>query len=543
MSGTIRVPSPINETVRPYAPGDAARTELQTRMAEMASERVDIPVIVGGKEIRTGDTREIRSPHNREQVLGRWHASRPEDIKAGIEASLSAQKDWANWHWEDRAGVFLKAAELLSTKWRPTLNAATMLGQSKNAFQAEIDAACEMIDFFTFNAHFAQQIFDIQPACEKGVWNRTDYRPIEGFVYAISPFNFTAIGGNLAGAPAMMGCGVLWKPSSEAVYSGYYTYKLLEEAGLPPGVINFVPGNPVQTTEIALSHRDFAGLHFTGSTSVFKSMWRTVGERMDTYRAYPRLVGETGGKDFIVAHTSADPDALRTAIIRGAFEYQGQKCSATSRVYVPESVWAKMGSDLADEADSLQMGDPIDFSNYINAVIHRSSFDKISGYIDRAKTSADIEVIAGGSYDDSRGFFVRPTILLSTNPKHESMCEEIFGPVVSIYVYPDNQWSQTLDLVDETSPYALTGAVFSQDRAAVREALERLRFAAGNFYINDKPSGAVVGQQPFGGSRASGTNDKAGSMFNLLRWLSPRSLKETLAPPTDYRYPYLGKDL
>lgn len=542
MSGTIRVPVPVNEPVFSYHPGDPARSELQRRIAEMASDDVEIPVIVGGKEIRTGDLREIRSPHNHDQLLGTWHAARPEDVQAGIDASIAAQKDWAARPWEDRAAIFLKAAELLSTTWRSTLNAATILGQSKNAYQAEIDAACELIDFFRFNASFAEQIFDQQPISEKGVWNRTEYRALEGFVYAVSPFNFTAIGGNLCGAPAMMGCSVLWKPSDHAVYSGYYTYRLLEEAGLPPGVINFVPGDPVQITDQALSSSEFAGLHFTGSTAVFKSLWGTVGQRMDTYRSYPRLVGETGGKDFIVAHPSADPDALRTAIIRGSFEYQGQKCSAASRAYIPESVWAKMGADTADQTDSLTMGDPKDFSNFINAVIHRGAYDRIAGYLERAKSSSEVEILAGGTCDDSDGFYVRPTLLKSSDPAYESMCEEIFGPVMTVYVYPDNKWSDTLDLVDQTSPYGLTGAVFSQDRGAVREALNRLRYSAGNFYINDKPTGAVVGQQPFGGSRASGTNDKAGSMLNLLRWLSPRSIKETQSPPTDYRYPFLEED-
>ncbi|NNF27332.1 MAG: L-glutamate gamma-semialdehyde dehydrogenase, partial [Gemmatimonadetes bacterium] len=508
----------------------------------LASSEIEVPVIIGGKEIRTGDTEDIRAPHDHSLKLGTWHKAGEDEVRKAIESTLEAREEWARRPWADRAAIFLKAAELLSTTWRSTLNAATMLGQSKNPFQAEIDAACELIDFWRFNAYFAEQIFDQQPHSDTGVWNRTDYRPLEGFVYAVSPFNFTAIGGNLTGAPAMMGCGVVWKPSDSAVYSGYLTYKLLEEAGLPPGVINFVPGNPVTITDVAMGHPDFAGLHFTGSTAVFKSLWTKVGENIDTYRSYPRLVGETGGKDFIVAHPSADVDALRTAIVRGAFEYQGQKCSAASRAYIPASVWKSLKGGLIDDTESLKMGDVRDFRNVVNAVIHKRSFDKVSGYIERAKAASGVEVLAGGQCDDSDGFFVRPTILLAESPDYESMCEEIFGPVITVHVYPDNAWEDTLALVDGTSPYALTGAVFSQDRAAVRQALERLRFSAGNFYVNDKPTGAVVGQQPFGGARASGTNDKAGSPLNLLRWLSPRSLKETLVPPTDYRYSFMDEE-
>ncbi|MXX35805.1 MAG: L-glutamate gamma-semialdehyde dehydrogenase [Gemmatimonadetes bacterium] len=542
MSGTIRVPAPENEPVYSYAPGTSARAALKAALKQVGNERPDIPVIIGGEEIRTGETHPIRAPHDHGLCLGSWHAAGAEEARRAIANTLEARREWASWAWEDRVAVFLRAAEMLRTTWRPRINASTMLGQSKNAFQSEIDAACEVIDFFRYGAFFAEQIFDQQPHSETGIWNRLDYRPLEGFVYAVSPFNFTAIGANLAGLPAMVGCGVLWKPSKHAVLSGYYIYRLLEEAGLPPGVINFVPGDPVEITAAALEHRDFAGLHFTGSTGVFQSLWTTVGKNIARYRSYPRLVGETGGKDFILAHPSADADALRTAIVRGSFEYQGQKCSAASRAYVPRSLWKQIRDPLIEETDGLAMGDPADFRNFVNAVIDRGAFDTISGYIDRAAASTDARVIAGGRYSDADGYFIRPTIIEAENPTHEAMCDEIFGPVMSIHVYPDGEWSQTLDLVDRTSPYALTGAVFARERPAVREALERLRYAAGNFYVNDKPTGAVVGQQPFGGGRASGTNDKAGSAFNISRWLSPRSIKENLAPPTSVDYPFMGAE-
>ena len=542
MSGTIRVPPPANEPIFSYAPCTPERAELKAALHAMSGQEVDIPIIIGGREIRTGRTHAIHAPHDHGQHLGIWHEGGADEARQAIADTLEAQKEWASWPWEDRAAVFLRAAELLSTTWRARLNAATMLGQSKNAFQSEIDAACEIIDFFRFGAHFAEQVFAQQPHSEKGVWNRTDYRPLEGFVYAVSPFNFTAIGANLAGIPAMVGCGVLWKPSKHAVLSAYHTYRLLEEAGLPPGVINFVPGDPVQITAAALEHRDFAGLHFTGSTEVFQSLWTTVGRNIASYRTYPRLVGETGGKDFILAHPSGDADAVRTAIVRGAFEYQGQKCSAASRAYIPASMWKGMKDELVAETDGLSMGDPADFRNFVNAVIDRGAFDSITGYIRRAKASSDAEVIAGGRYSDEDGFFIRPTIVHAKRADHETMCDEIFGPVMSIHVYPDNAWSETLDIVDSTSPYALTGAVFSRERAAVRQAMGRLRHAAGNFYINDKPTGAVVGQQPFGGGRASGTNDKAGSASNISRWLSPRSIKENLVPPTTSGYPFMGEE-
>ena len=542
MSGTIRVPAPENEPVHSYAPGTPERAALKAALTQVGGERPDIPLIIGGEEIRTGRTHPIHPPHDHGHCLGVWHEAGADEARRAIANTLEARREWAAWPWEDRVAVFLRAAEMLRTTWRPLINAATILGQSKNAFQSEIDAACEVIDFFRYGAFFAEQIFDHQPHSETGIWNRLDYRPLEGFVYAVSPFNFTAIGANLAGIPAMVGCGVLWKPSKHAVLSNFYIYKLLEEAGLPPGVINFVPGDPVAITAAALDHRDFAGLHFTGSTGVFQSLWTTVGKNIARYRSYPRLVGETGGKDFIVAHPSADADALRAAIVRGSFEYQGQKCSAASRAYIPRSLWKRIRDPLVEETDGLAMGDPADFRNFVNAVIDRGAFDSISGYIERAAASSDARVIAGGQYSDAEGFFIRPTIIEAENPSHESMCDEIFGPVMSIHVYPDAEWDRTLDLVDRTSPYALTGAVFARERPVVRQALDRLRYAAGNFYVNDKPTGAVVGQQPFGGGRASGTNDKAGSAFNISRWLSPRSIKENLAPPTSVEYPFMAEE-
>ncbi len=541
MSGFFRVPPPINEPVLSYAPGTPERAELKAALERMRGEEIEIPLVIGGREIRTGVTHPVHAPHDHGLRLATCHEGGAEEARRAIANAVEAQREWASWRWEDRAAIFLKAAELLSTTWRARLNAATMLGQSKNAYQSEIDAACEIIDFFRFGAHFAERVFTEQPVSEKGVWNRTDYRPLEGFVYAVSPFNFTAIGANLAGIPALVGCGVLWKPSRSAVLSGYHTYKLLEEAGLPPGVVNFVPGNPSAITAAALGSRDFAGLHFTGSTEVFQSLWRQVGNNIASYRSYPRLVGETGGKDFILAHPSADGDAVRTAIVRGAFEYQGQKCSAASRAYLPASLWRRIRDDLAAETESLPVGDPLDFRNFVHAVIDRRAFDSITGYIARADADPNAEVVAGGRYSDADGFFIRPTIIRAHSPGHETMCEEIFGPVISVFVYPDAEWERTLRLVDETSPYALTGAVFSQDRSRVREALDTLRNAAGNFYINDKPTGAVVGQQPFGGGRASGTNDKAGSAANIARWLSPRSIKENLVPATRYEYPYMGE--
>ena len=542
MSGKLRVPDPKNEPVLPYAPGDEARTELKEKLDQMANEVVDIPLIIGGEEVRTGDTAQVVMPHDHGHVLANYHRAGPEEIKKAIEAARDAHAEWAAWPWEDRVAVFLRAAELLTTTWRSTLNASTMLGQSKTAHQSEIEAVCELSDFLRFNAHFAQELYEEQPVSSKGLWNWAEYRPLEGFIYAITPFNFTAIAGNLPSAPAMVGNTALWKPARSSLLSNYYVQKLFMEAGLPGGVINFITGSSSQITKEVLSDPEFAGIHFTGSTPVFQSMWRTVGENIDTYNGYPRLVGETGGKDFIVAHPSADAEAVTTAIVRGAFEYQGQKCSAASRIYLPESLWGDMKDVLVQQVEELAMGDPRDFRNFLAAVIDRAAFDKITAYIDRAKESADAEILAGGTYDDSKGYFIRPTLIQAKKPDIESMVEEIFGPVVTVYVYPDAQWSETLELVDQTGEYALTGAVFAKDRGATREALQALRFAAGNFYINDKPTGAVVGQQPFGGARASGTNDKAGSKMNLLRWISARSVKENFVPPTDYRYPFMGAE-
>jgi 1-pyrroline-5-carboxylate dehydrogenase len=539
MNGAFRVPLPANEPVLAYAPGSRERCALEARLDELASTEIDIPLVIGGEEVRTGDTTPVVMPHDHGHRLGRCHQAGPREVARAIDAAQRAWRSWSRTPWSERAAIFLKAAELLSTTWRATLNASTMLGQSKTAHQAEIDSACELIDFLRFNAYFAERIYEEQPISSPGVWNRSDHRPLEGFVYAVTPFNFTAIGGNLPSAPALMGNVVLWKPSTAALHSAHHVMKLLMEAGLPPGVINFVPGDPVGVTGAILEHPAYAGIHYTGSTSVFQSLWKQMGENIATYRTYPRIVGETGGKDFIVAHPSADPDALRTAIVRGGYEYQGQKCSAASRVYVPEGLWGEIRDPMVRDIESIRVGDVRDFRNFMGAVISARAFRDISGYIERAKRSTDVEVLAGGTFDDSKGWFIRPTLLVARDPAHETLCEEIFGPVVTVYVYPDGEWPETLRLVDRTSPYGLTGAVFAHDRAALHDADEALRFAAGNFYVNDKPTGAVVGQQPFGGSRASGTNDKSGSALNLLRWVSPRSIKETFAPPTDWRYPFM----
>ncbi len=538
-AGTRRVPPPLNEPVRGYAPGSPEKASLKKRLSEMAKERLDIPLIIGGREIRTGETAQAVMPHDHKHVLADWHKASPKHVEQAIAAGRTAQREWANWAWEDRAAVFLKAAELLTTTWRDTINAATMLGQSKTVYQAEIDSACELIDFWRFNPHFAQQLYDEQPESSHIMWNQLDYRALEGFVYAVTPFNFTSFAGNLPTAPALMGNVVLWKPASSTIPSAYYLMKLLEEAGLPPGVINFVPGDAGQISDIALSHRDLAGVHFTGSTGVFNTMWKTIGSNMGRYASYPRIVGETGGKDFIVAHPSADPQALAVAIARGGFEYQGQKCSAASRIYVPASLWNDVRDRTVAMMEEMKMGDVTDFRNFVGAVIDKRSFGKISEYIADAKKSATI--IAGGKVDGGSGYFVSPTLVETSDPGYRLLCEEIFGPVVTAYVYPDARWSETLDLVDRTSPYALTGAIFARDRGAVRQAMQALRNAAGNFYINDKPTGAVVGQQPFGGARASGTNDKAGSKLNLVRWVSARAIKETFSPPLDYRYPFMGE--
>jgi 1-pyrroline-5-carboxylate dehydrogenase len=541
MNGRFRVPPPVNEPVLAYAPGSRERRELEAKLTELSASEVEIPLVIGGEEVRTGDTSAVVMPHDHGHLIGRCHQAGPREVARAIEASQEAWQAWSRTRWEDRAAIFLRAAELLATTWRATLNASTMLGQSKTAHQAEIDAACELIDFLRFNVHFAERIYEDQPISSPGVWNRSDYRPLEGFVYAVTPFNFTAIGGNLPTAPAIMGNVVLWKPSSSALHSAHYVMRLLMEAGLPPGVVNFIPGNPVTVTESLIEDPAFSGIHYTGSTSVFQSLWKQMGENISTYRTYPRIVGETGGKDFIVAHPSADPEAVATAMIRGAFEYQGQKCSAASRAYIPEGLWAEIEPGLVRDIDTLTMGDVRDFRNFTGAVISARAFRDISGYLERARSGSDVEVLAGGTFDDAQGWFIRPTLLRAHDPAHETMCEEIFGPVLTVFVYPDQRWTETLGLAERTSPYGLTGAVFARERAALSEADETLRFAAGNFYVNDKPTGAVVGQQPFGGARASGTNDKSGSALNLLRWVSPRSIKEMFVPPTDYRYPFMAE--
>ena len=506
----------------------------------MAKERIEIPLVIGGRDVRTADRGTAVMPHDHRHVLADWHKAGTEQVLQAIEAAKAAHREWSNWAWEDRAAVFLRAAELLTTSWRSTLNAATMLGQSKTAFQAEIDSACELIDFWRFNPHYAQQLYEEQPISDHTMWNQVDYRPLEGFVYAVTPFNFTSIGGNLPTAPALMGNVVLWKPASSAIPSAYVIQRLLEEAGLPKGVINFIPGDARTVSDVVLGHPDLAGVHFTGSTDVFNSMWKTIGASMARYRSYPRIVGETGGKDFIAAHASADPAALAVAIVRGGFEYQGQKCSAASRVYVPKSLWGDVRDRVAAMIKDIRMGDVQDFRNFMGAVIDRKAFDKHSEYLQDAKRNAS--VVAGGSARGDEGYFVEPTLVETQDPGYRLLKEEIFGPVVTAYPYDDARWAETLELVDRTSPYALTGAVFARDRAAVREAAGALRNAAGNFYVNDKPTGAVVGQQPFGGARASGTNDKAGSKLNLVRWVSARAVKESFAPARDYRYPFMAEE-
>jgi 1-pyrroline-5-carboxylate dehydrogenase len=539
-SGARRVPPPQNEPNLTYAPDSPERAELKAKLKGMAAQRIEIPLVIGGQEVRTGNTAQSVMPHKHAHVLADWHKAGAKEVQQAIAAAAEARQEWANWPWEDRAAVFLRAAELLTTTWRQTLNAATMLGQSKTAFQAEIDAASELIDFWRFNVAFAQELYDEQPISTHSTWNQSDYRALEGFVYAVTPFNFTAIGGNLPAAPALMCCTVVWKPASTAMLSAYYIIKLLHAAGLPPGVINFVPGDAAEVSNVVLDHPDFAGLHFTGSTGVFNSIWNKVGSNLSKYRSYPRIVGETGGKDFVVVHASADPQEVAVGLVRGAFEYQGQKCSAASRAYVPRSLWPTIKERMLGMVADIKMGDVRDFRNFMGAVIDEKSFDKISDYLADAKQNAT--VVAGGNGKGTEGYFIEPTIVEAKTPDYRLMCEEIFGPVLSVYVYDDTDWSRILKVVDSTSPYALTGAVFATDRRAVREASLALRDAAGNFYINDKPTGAVVGQQPFGGARASGTNDKAGSKMNLLRWVSARSVKETFSPPRDYRYPFMGAE-
>ena len=533
------VPEPRNEPNLHYAPGSPERQALKGKLAELASQEIEIPLVVGGREVRTGRLGEARLPHRHAHRLARWHQAGAAEVAAAVEAARAARREWAAMDFADRAAVFLRAADLLAGPWRPVLNGATMLGQSKTAFQAEIDSACEVVDFWRFNVAFAEQIYDWQPLSPPGQWNRLEHRPLEGFVFAVTPFNFTSIAANLPTAPAIMGNTVLWKPASTAVYSGWWIMKLLEAAGLPPGVVNFLPGPGRAVGDPALASPELAGLHFTGSTAVFQGMWRAIAENLPRYRTYPRIVGETGGKDFVFAHASADPEALAVALVRGAFEFQGQKCSAASRAYVPESLWPGLRDRLVGLVGEIEMGDPADFTNFMGAVIDRAAFDSIRGYLELARGSAETRILAGGRCDASAGFFVEPTLVETSNPRHRLMQEEIFGPVLTVFAYPDAQLDETLRLCDETSPYGLTGAIFARDRRAIAAMTRALENAAGNFYVNDKPTGAVVGQQPFGGARASGTNDKAGSMANLARWVSQRAIKETFIPPARVDYPHM----
>lgn len=539
-TGFFNIPEPVNEPVKAYAPGSPERSSLIKTIEEMRSTVVDVPMFIGGREVRTGKTVAMNPPHDRHHLLGHYHAGGKEHVSLAISAALAARKNWAAMGWEHRASIFLKAAELAAGPYRNRLNAATMLGQSKSVFQAEIDAACELTDFLRFNVAYMAEIYSQQPISSPGVWNRVEQRPLEGFIFALTPFNFTAIAGNLPTSCAMMGNVVVWKPANAQIYSAKVLMDLFREAGVPDGVINLVFVSGPDAGDIIFSHPDFAGIHFTGSTGVFKDIWKTIGQNIGIYKSYPRIVGETGGKDFIVAHPSADVDILATALTRGAFEYQGQKCSAASRAYIPKGLWPRVKDRLLSDLNSIKMGGTEDFSCFFNAVIDEKSFRKITGFIDAARKDSAAEIVAGGKYDDSKGWFIEPTVILTSDPRYVTMCEELFGPVLTIFLYEDDQFEATLEIVDTTSEYALTGAIISQDRYAIETATKKLSQSAGNFYINDKCTGAVVGQQPFGGARGSGTNDKAGSMINLLRWVSPRTIKETFVPPTDYRYPFLG---
>ncbi|MEO6883299.1 MAG: L-glutamate gamma-semialdehyde dehydrogenase [Bacteroidia bacterium] len=540
--GFYNVPAPINEPVKNYFPGSAEREELKKMLAHLRSQEIDIPMYIGGKEIKSGETVRLAPPHDHKHTLGHFHKSTKEHVKQAIDAALKAKTNWANLSWEHRASIFLKAADLIAGPFRAKLNAATMLGQSKNAYQAEIDAACEITDFLRFNVHYMTEIYKLQPNSSAGIWNRVEQRPLEGFIYALTPFNFTAIAGNLPTSCAMMGNVVVWKPSNTQVYAANVLMEIFIKAGVPAGVINLIYPSGPDAADVIFSHPDFAGIHFTGSTEVFQNIWKTIGNNIHLYKSYPRIVGETGGKDFIVAHPSAEAKVVATAISRGAFEYQGQKCSAASRAYIPASLWKEVKDLVCKDLASFKMGPTEDFGNFINAVIDEKSFDKLAKYIDNAKKDKDAEIVAGGNYDKSKGYFIEPTIILAKQPKYVTLCEELFGPVLTIFVYEDAKFEETLDIVDSTSIYALTGAFIAQDRYAIEYAAKKLVNAAGNFYINDKPTGAVVGQQPFGGARGSGTNDKAGSMINLLRWVSPRTIKETFVPATDYKYPFLQKE-
>lgn len=541
-TGFFQIPTPKNEPVLGYAPGSTERTALKNALAEARGRQLDVPMFIGGQEVRTGNTKKISPPHDHRHVLGHYHEGNRTHVQQAIDAALAAQPAWGRLPWEHRAAIFLKAADLLAGPYRYKMNAATMLGQSKNAYQAEIDSACELIDFLRFNASFMAEIYADQPQSAPGVWNRMEYRPLEGFTFALTPFNFTAIGGNLPASMALMGNTVVWKPAFTQIYSAHVFMQILREAGLPEGVINLVFVGGADAGDVIFNHRDFAGIHFTGSTAVFQNIWKTIGNNIGTYRSYPRVVGETGGKDFIMVHQSADAKEVAVAIARGAFEYQGQKCSAASRCYIPSNLWGDVRRHLLADLASMKMGGPEDFTNFINAVIDEKAFNSITAYIEQARSNPANEIISGGNYSKERGWFIEPTVIVTEDPASTTMCEEIFGPVVTIYVYPAENFGQTLELVDRTSPYALTGSIFSRDRYATEMATRQLENAAGNFYINDKPTGAVVGQQPFGGARGSGTNDKAGAKVNLLRWVSMRAIKETLVPPTDYSYPFLQPD-
>ena len=539
--GYFSYPIPVNEPVLSYAPGSKEKEVLKATLAKLKAEQIDVPMYIGNKEVRTNKKIVMHPPHEIAHTLGHFNAGEEKHVHQAIEAALAAKEAWSNMSWESRAGIFLKAADLLATKYRSYINGTTMLGQSKNAYQAEIDAACELIDFLRFNVHFLSEIYKQQPISSAGMHNRMEYRPLEGFVLAITPFNFTAIAGNLPASAAMCGNVVVWKPANTQVYSAQMIMRILKEAGLPDGVINLIYVDGPTMGRVCFNHRDFAGVHFTGSTGVFNNMWETIGKNMANYKSYPRIVGETGGKDFVIAHKSADPDVVATALLRGAFEFQGQKCSAASRAYIPSNIAEEVKKKLIAGVKSFKMGSPEDFTNFINAVIDEKSFDNIKRYIDNAKKDEKAEIWAGGKCDRREGYFIQPTIIEAKNPKYVTMCEEIFGPVLTVYIYPANSFEKTLELLDNTSPYALTGAIISNDRNSIELATAKLRNAAGNFYINDKPTGAVVGQQPFGGARASGTNDKAGSILNLYRWLSARTIKETFNPPVDYQYPFMGE--
>tara|TARA_B100001250_G_scaffold139793_1_gene119734 strand:- start:791 stop:2425 length:1635 start_codon:yes stop_codon:yes gene_type:complete len=537
------VPKPLNEPILSYAPGTEERTALKKRIKELKSQKIEVPLIIGGKEIKTGNLGEMRIPHDHQHLLGHYHMAGPKEIEMAINSAMEAWDSWSKMPWESRAAIFKKMASILQRHDDQTLNAATMLGQSKNAFQAEIDASCEMIDFLNFNCWYAQELYSQQPTYSPdGIWNRLEHRPLEGFIFAVTPFNFTSIAGNLPAAPALMGNVSIWKPASSAVYSSYFMMKLFLEAGVPEGVINFVPGSGKDIGPTIMKNQNLAGVHFTGSTNVFQGMWKTIGENINNYKSYPRIVGETGGKDFCIAHESANLEELSTAMVRGAFEYQGQKCSALSRAYIPTSIWPELSKSYLKKVNEIKVGDVENFSNFMNAVIDKPSFDSITSYIENARNDVDAEIITGGDYDESVGYFIQPTTILTNDPKYTTMCEEIFGPVLTVYLYDPKKWEETLHLVNTTSPYALTGCVWGKDSEAINFATEKLTHAAGNFYINDKPTGAVVGQQPFGGSRASGTNDKAGSIFNLIRWVSMRTIKETFDPPKDFEYPFMNEE-